>query len=284
MLRFFLFTTLLFIFSLSLCSCRPQKNVLVWMCLERCGGNSTTIHQNVQQVQQLVQSQLLNEVAFELFNLGPNSTLVSNNLTDINNILKHQVPSVSRYAMVSSYPYPDQFIDWMRQLFANPQPFTAHCIEEMHTRQLDGFNIDFEPSTGATQADGIAYAQWLNQFSLDIQQAGGRVSADVASWSPIWNLTDIGSSSINTVLTMSTYTGTFSSFERALNQAQTDIPAQKLAIGLQTTNTQTNAPYTDQELSQRFDLLIKNNVQALGIWLAPIPKNWIPYLKDFQTM
>ena len=31
---------------------------------------------------------------------------------------------------LSSYPYPPDFLAWMRQLFANPQPFIDACIQQ----------------------------------------------------------------------------------------------------------------------------------------------------------
>lgn len=33
-------------------------------------------------------------------------------------------------AMVSSYPYPPQFLDWMREVFVNPDPFIDAAITQ----------------------------------------------------------------------------------------------------------------------------------------------------------
>ena len=57
-----------------------------WMCLERCGANSTDIQNNLAQLKQL--SPYITKVAFEEFNLGPNGTFVVNYLT-------HVTPQVS---------------------------------------------------------------------------------------------------------------------------------------------------------------------------------------------
>ena len=32
------------------------------------------------------------------------------------------------WPLLSSYPHPPEFIDWMRQVFANPQPFIDEVI------------------------------------------------------------------------------------------------------------------------------------------------------------
>lgn len=62
------------------------------------------------------------------FNLGADSTLVVNNLTMVRSTL--QSMGVATNPMVSSYPYPPQFLSWMRQVFANPQPFIDSCVQQ----------------------------------------------------------------------------------------------------------------------------------------------------------
>lgn len=32
--------------------------------------------------------------------------------------------------MISSYPYPPEFLDWMKQLFKNPKPFINEVIKK----------------------------------------------------------------------------------------------------------------------------------------------------------
>jgi hypothetical protein len=55
--------------------------LMPWLCLERCGGNATTIAFDLHQI--AAKSSVINAAAFELFNLGPNGTLVVNNLTQV---------------------------------------------------------------------------------------------------------------------------------------------------------------------------------------------------------
>jgi hypothetical protein len=70
----------------------------------------------------------LSAVAFELFNLGLNSQLIVNPFTRVDNILSQW--GLETYAMVSSYPYPPEFLQWMRQLFNNPEPFISAALQQ----------------------------------------------------------------------------------------------------------------------------------------------------------
>lgn len=98
-----------------------------FLCLEVCGSTHDQIEQNIYQVAR--NPSLFNAVSFEAYNLGPNSTLIRNNLTDAAAQFKY-VAGLRAVAMISSYPYPPQFIDYMRQVFDNPQPFIQQCILE----------------------------------------------------------------------------------------------------------------------------------------------------------
>ena len=102
------------------------------------------------------------------------------------------------------------------------QPLQAICISICHHEMrhnnacapfaaVAGFNVDWEPTDGAgnpvpTAADATAYAAFLTVFSDAMHQAGLVTSVDVATWSAIWNLTAIGESSVDMVISMGTYT------------------------------------------------------------------------------
>lgn len=127
------------------------------MCLERCGGNASSIEAGLKQWK--AHPTVIGAVAYEVlqccrhvlaiafphqhqcspemttlvchaqrFNLGADSTLVVNNLTMVRSTL--QSMGVATNPMVSSYPYPPQFLSWMRQVFANPQPFIDSCVQQ----------------------------------------------------------------------------------------------------------------------------------------------------------
>lgn len=108
------------------------------MCLERCGDNSSMIMYELIQISE--HRDIITGVSFEMFNLGPNSTLVQNNLTIVGPVLVAM--GLETYPMVSSYPYPPEFIDWyifkyanwigyrMRQVFKDPYPFMMEAITQ----------------------------------------------------------------------------------------------------------------------------------------------------------
>ena len=218
----------------------PAASAIVfpWLCLERC--NDTSIGGELQQL--LINRTVFAQggAAFELFNLGTNSTLVVNNLTNVAPIINAMgLPTI---AMVSSYPYPPDFLYWMREVFANPAPFIAACIGQAKLYSLSGYNIDWEPSDGAgdptpTHADALAYAAFLTTFSNAMHAEKLLVSVDVATWSPIWNLSAIGASSVDLVISMGTYTSGFPAWQAQLKDLLDAVPLPRAVVGLETTHT-----------------------------------------------
>jgi len=104
-------------------------------------------------------------------------------------------------SVISSYPYPPDFLSWMRQVFANPQPFIDACLSEYVLIMILGFfltshralkegytgyNVDWEPTTTATSQDAILYAQFLTKFTDALHKHNKKVTVDIASWSSIW--------------------------------------------------------------------------------------------------
>ena len=101
-----------------------SKFVMPWMCLERCGGNESSIQAALDEFK--AHQGILTAVSFEVrdasdvtldlhtfkrlqkYNLGPNSTLVRNNLT--NPLPAIQKLGLASFPMVSSFPYPKQFM------------------------------------------------------------------------------------------------------------------------------------------------------------------------------
>lgn len=263
----------------ALAATQARGFAMPWMCLERCGDNAANITQQLHQF--AVNSTLLNVASFELFNLGPNSTLVTNNLTQVASTLRKD--GIKTIAMLSSYPYPPQFLSYMRQVFTNPQPFIDACISAARQYGLNGYNVDWEPVSGngaptPTAQDAADYAAFLTTFSDALHKAGLIATVDVATWSPIWNFTAIAASSVDYVMTMSTYTSDFPTFQTQLSYALSTIPAGKLVVGLETVKDNNGTPYPDAELKERFDLLAAANVTRLGLWRAPVPDNWWQFL------
>lgn len=255
----------------------PEPFVMPWLCLERCNDTSADIAAQLNQF--AVNSTILNAASFEIFNLGPNSTLVKNNLTQVARPLEKI--GVQRWAMLSSYPYPPQFLQWMKEVFANPQPFIAACIQAARENNLSGFNTDWEPtnSNETTPQDALDYAAFLNTFADAMHAEGLGVSVDVAGWSPIWNFTAIAATSVDFIATMSTYTDDDQAFFKSLDYAVATIPKEKLVVGLETVKASNNQPYDDAELAVRFNAIKAKGIRRVGLWRAGIPSNWWSFLQ-----
>jgi hypothetical protein len=187
--------------------------------------------------------------------------------------------------MVSSFPYPPQFLGYMREVFANPQPFIAACIAAAAENNLTGYNIDWEPTDGGgvpTAADAAAYTAFLTLFSDAMHAAGLLTSVDVATWSPIWDLPLLAKTSVDYVMTMNTYTGNDDLFISGLDAVVKAIPASKLCVGLETTNDDSvpaGLPFNDTAVALRFEALSARGLDRVAIWRTGIPDNFWPYLK-----
>ncbi|KAN0022021.1 hypothetical protein ACTFIU_004175 [Dictyostelium citrinum] len=255
--------------------CRDQS-VLTWMGLER---TNETITSDLEQILSL--TQILDSVAFERFNLGPNSTLIVNNFTDVQYPL--QSAGLKTLPMVSTCcPFGrPEVIEYARQLINNPQPFIDSAIQHAIDEGFDGWNIDIEP-VGGNEQDSIGYAKFIDLFATQLHQHNKTLTVCAATWTPFWNLSLLAQTSVDKIYTMSTYAGTFQGFQSALQFAIQSIPLNKLAVGVMTVD-ENNQPFSTQELSQRFQLIINNNIKSLGIWSSPIPSNWLPFLKQFVS-
>lgn len=263
--------------ALGAASALPTPLVMPWLCLERCGDDSANISAELAAI--AAHPSIINWASFEDFNLAADSALVKNNLSQVAAPLR--AAGVATIAMVSSYPYPTNFLVWMRQVFASPQPFIDACVAAAQKESLSGFNIDWEPPSDAvpapTPADALAYARFLDTLATALHAHGLLVTVDVATWSAVWNASAIGASAVDAVMTMGTYTDSWPEWQTQLAEALADIPLGKLVIGLETTRSD-GSPFSAAELKERFDALRGAGVRRVGIWRSPIPDLWWPYL------
>lgn len=275
--------------------------IMPWFCLQRCGANVTQVVEHIHQAAELSSHDVpaLNTIAFERYNLGPNSTLVFNlNLFDINSyILKNATLTAlfpRRIAMVSSFPYPPQFLDWMRELFRNPEPFFDAIMTELIRHDLLGLNIDFEPtSNNATAEDAAQYAHFLNALRARLETRGKVLTVAAATWSSIWNLTLIaealagrndtsGNQTLGYLTSMNTYTFEDDVFQRELAGNVEVFGAhgsmKSLVVGLETWPSN----FTEPELKSHFALLTQYNICRIAIWDMPLTPAMMPHLANFS--
>lgn len=267
-------TFLILLIVSAACSLPAAPTVMVWMCLERCFN--TTSAQVQEQIAMLKQhADVVDAVSFEQFNLGPNSTLLDNpSLSSV--ALSLNEAGFSTFAMVSSYPYPPDFIFWLRELFANPAQFTAQCVLASRKFNLTGLNLDFEPATGVTPQDALDYAAFLANFTAAMHDQGVLVTADIAGWSPLWNLNALDAAPVDRYFYMGTYARNMTTFLAQLDKATGAISADKLAIGLQNyVGNNITDMLSEHDAAARFEAILNHSsVRSVGVWAMPLDAHW----------
>ena len=253
------------------------QSVMPWMCLERCNFTSAEVQDHLADI--LQHKHLLSRVSFERYNLGPNGTLILNNqLTHVAPVLKSQ-GNLTTIAMISSYPYPPQFLSWMRFVFQNPIPFLTKLFDQLSIDAIDGVNFDWEPTSPDTTAqDAQDYATFLALAQTFLESRNKIVTVDVATFNRIWNLTAISvalQASSAQVCTMETYTNNDTVFVKNLDSAIQILGPKLLTVGLQT------IPGTN--VSLRFDALVSRGICRAAVWDMPLDETWWAAIGKFLT-
>ena len=145
-----------------------------------------------------------------------------------------------------------------------------------------------EPQSGAqpTEQDAINYANFLNEFSVEMHSINKRLSVDVGSWNLLWNLTLLAQTDLDYIITMNTYTNHYNTWLDALNEDIEGIGPNwndKLVVGLSTTNlsSKTDHPFAENQLQMRFNVLIEKGINKIGVWDCPLQSDWQSLLTQF---
>lgn len=81
---------------------------------------------------------------------------------------------------------------------------------------------------------------------------------------------------------MGTYVADPKVWEEQFQVATGSIPAEKLWIGLETTEQPGGAAYPLDEVERRLARCTQAGVSGVGLWKAPVPDDWWPLLKRFS--
>lgn len=84
---------------------------------------------------------------------------------------------------------------------------------------------------------------------------------------------------------MDTYTFDDDDFSAALARVVNEVPLSKLGVGLCTAHgcgRAASGALTHAQLQLRFDAAASAGVRFLGIWDAPVPNAWWPFIQDFN--
>lgn len=259
----------------------PAKRSMGWLCLEFCGEDSATTQSYLDEWSR--HQDIMSALSFERYQLGPNATLVRANVTEIVGTL-HEMGVKETWPMLSSYPHPPEFIEWMRDAFANVESFTEQCVTEAKKYNYTGYNLDWEPTEGVLDSDAADYAAFIDAFATGLHQHGLKLQVDVAQWgSPfVWDYDLIAETAADYMITMGTYTSSDASFSDQLNLAVSGLPLNKLGVGLEMVNASTGGHIPIDEVAWRFNQIEAAGVKEIDIWKFPVPAGWWPLLDEFM--
>lgn len=122
-----------------------------------------------------------------------------------------------------------------------------------------GYDIDFEPTTAATQQDAQDYATFLSQFADALHAKNKQLQVCVAHWNIFWNYTAISLSTVDLIITMDTYASSFNTFSSALDRAVKEIGIKKLGVGLDSDDNK----YSSAMLDQIFKKIVSVNANQV---------------------
>lgn len=250
---------------------------MTWLCLEFC-DNSTVIDKYMEDLSK--HSSLMTAVSFERYQLGPNATLVTANVSDVVDSL-HQMGIQETWAMLSSYPHPPEFIDWMRDAFENVDYFTEQCVNEALKYNYTGYNLDWEPTEGVVAGDSAAYTQFIDDFAIGLHKHNIKLQVDVAGWSDIWDYSGINSTHADYIISMSSYTSNDNSFANEIDHLIDTVDINRIGVGVEMVNASTGDRMPISEVKFRFDSIIHANINEIDIWRFPVPPLWWPLIDSF---
>ncbi|KNC51385.1 uncharacterized protein AMSG_07567 [Thecamonas trahens ATCC 50062] len=250
------------------------NSIQPWMGLERTGEN---IEADLKQL--IDHADTITAVAYEAYNLGPGGSFVDNNFTNVAPALMHA--GLKAYAQVSTCcPWGrPQVIEWAREAAADPKPFVDAAMAAVAAGGFDGYNIDIEPLNG-THADAEGFNVFLNALADALHVHDKFLSVDVGTWTPFFNVSLLAKSRVDAIVLMGTYTGNWTLFQKFVDEAlAAGVMPERLVIGLETVDPNTNKPFPLAAVEQRLDYLRARNLRQLAIWDAPIPDAWWPLLR-----
>jgi LysM repeat protein len=170
--------------------------------------------------------------------------------------------------------------------------FINNAVNVAINSNLDGYNVDFEPSPDIGNVS-VQFGVFLSNFASAMHAHGKTLSVDVASWNgagepagiaaDLWNFKIEAQSKVDLILTMETYDTNVANFQGTIQTILKDVPAQKLAVGLLTESQ------NDANLNQEFGLVASYEIPAVMVWPSygafltpPYWDNMTNYLRGFN--
>jgi len=245
------------------------RTVMPWMCLERCGEDiNNDLHELVS-----LGPKVIPRVSIEAYDLDWAATLKDNGFSKVG-------PTLHNAGILVEPMITTANILKLRDLWANPSKFINQAVAEAQAQKawMVGYNVDFEPEGGQepTEEDGRNFASFLDAFAAALHQAGFTLTVDIAAWSAVWDHSLLPKTRVDKFITMETYELGINGFTNSVAKYH-DWYGSKIAIGLETLDS-----FTAEDMEARFNIIKKySDIDFVGIWQAPMPYDWVPYIRDY---
>ena len=184
----------------------------------------------------------------------------------------------------------------LRQLFANPEPFITAAVQATVASNVTGLNLDFEPyDNQATNADGLAFAAFVDRLANSLHAAGKVLSVDYFTNNAFWSLAALNGTAVDRLISMDTYVQGNETFEVYMAVANAYAEGSRLGVGMCSQVSKAGTPFgpdpcgsevwTDEMLKERFAFLATASAGGLlsqiNMWVLPLPDNWWAALRAF---
>jgi hypothetical protein len=242
-----------------------------WLCLERCGFCSADALQQIAEISAHTTNgtaRNLTRISFEAFDLGSDSTVIRNPFFNATGAIL--AAGFTPIAMLTTVN-----MELIRAI--DPALFATRVIAAARSLGVRGIDIDWEPSTTQPN-DGKIYAHVIDVLSQRLAASGLTLSADIATWSSVWNFGEIAKTAIALPTLMSTYDSYFRGFERQLNLGLASFGANRVVVGMDAHMVPGVA-----EISERMTLLAQKGVCRVGFWQVGSGRMtpWWPSVQKF---
>jgi hypothetical protein len=263
-----------------------KNRLMPWLCLEIC-DSAEQIAEEMSVI--TAKKDVLSAVSFEIYTLGDDCAFVQNmTLTNPHDSIVGL--GLESWPMITSYPHPPAFIEWMRKVMFDQKcgdKFIQSAIDAALQYQYSGYNLDWEPVSDVTnstqpihEADARGFADFIDKFSKKLEAIDVHLTVDIATWSTgngapsIWNYTLIADTSVHRAITMGTYTGTDATFMDQMALMTDTFDTDQIGIGLMW-------PLNETQIAYRLNQIQGNGIKEVDIWRMPIPDDWWPALEEY---
>jgi len=246
-----------------------KRGVMPWMCLERCGED---IDSDLAEIIKLGPT-VFPAVSIEAYDLDWGANIKDCGYSRVG-------PKLVKAGIMVQPMITTANIGKLRDLWQNPNQFITQAVKVARENKawISGFNVDFEPEGGddPTHDDAVHYAKFLDAFAKALHAEGFHLTVDIATWCELWDDDLLAKTAVDRFITMQTYTAGLETFTSLVKKMHSTYGTAKSGIGLYT-----EGGFSASDIKTRINIVKSYGIDTIGIWEAPVPSSWTPYIKSF---